>query len=261
MPILSLHDIDLYYEIAGVGPPLLFIHGLGSSAKDWDKQAEFFSGRYQVIVFDVRGHGRSSKPAGPYSIPLFTMDTAGLIATLGIGPAHVVGLSMGGMIGFELANDHPEKVSSLTIVNSAPYLPVHSVRVWILVKLRLLTVRLFGMRKMGEILSKKLFPKEEHQQIRTMFIEKWAQNDARAYNDALRAIAGWRGIARLEKILCPTLVMASDQDYTPVAVKEAYIERMPRAELVVLEDARHAVPIEKPDVFNKTLEAFLARRG
>ena len=92
MPILNLDDIDLYYEVVGEGAPLLFVHGLGSSSRDWEEQVDFFANRYKVIVFDVRGHGKSGKPPGPYSIPLFATDTAKMLKVLGVGPSHVVGI-------------------------------------------------------------------------------------------------------------------------------------------------------------------------
>jgi 3-oxoadipate enol-lactonase len=93
MPTLHLDDVDLSYEVKGEGEPLLFIHGLGSSRGDWEAQVEYYSDRYQVIVFDVRGHGGSGKPAGPYSVPLFAADTANMLNALGIGPVRAVGIS------------------------------------------------------------------------------------------------------------------------------------------------------------------------
>jgi len=90
---MQINGTDLYYEVTGKGQPLAFIHGLGDSTQTWEKQVAFFSSTYKVVTFDVRGHGRSDKPAGPYSIPLFAEDTAGLLRSLQLAPAHVVGLS------------------------------------------------------------------------------------------------------------------------------------------------------------------------
>jgi len=260
MPILQLRDIRLYYEVAGEGDPIVFIHGLGSSARDWEYQVPFFAPRYRMVVFDVRGHGRSDKPPGPYSVPLFAQDTAALIRALEAAPAHVVGISMGGMIALQLAVDEPALVRSLVVVNSGPELVVRTFRERLMILQRFLIVRLLGMRKMGEVLSQRLFPRPDQAPLRQMFVERWAENDPRAYREAMRALVGWSVADRLGDIRCPTLVIASDQDYTPVSAKEAYVARMPNARLVVIPNAHHAVTVERPDEFNQVLLDFLAQQ-
>jgi 3-oxoadipate enol-lactonase len=260
MPTLQLHDIRLYYEIAGQGDPVVFIHGLGSSARDWEYQVPFFAPRYRVVVFDVRGHGRSDKPPGPYSVPLFAQDAAALIRALEAAPAHVVGISMGGMIALQLAVDEPALVRSLVVVNSGPELVVRTFRERLMILQRFLIVRLLGMRKMGEVLSQRLFPRPDQAPLRQMFVERWAENDPRAYREAMRALVGWSVADRLGDIRCPTLVIASDQDYTPVSAKEAYVARMPNARLVVIPDAHHAVTVERPEEFNQVLLDFLMQQ-
>lgn len=261
MPKLRVGDVELYYEVHGEGPPAVFIHGLGSSGRDWELQVPVFSQRYQVVTFDVRGHGRSDKPKGPYTIPLFAADTAGLIRGLGLGAAHVVGISLGGMIALQLAVSAPDLVKSLTVVNAGPEFVVRTAKQGLQIVQRQVIVRLLGMRKMGEVLSQRLFPKPEQEELRRLFVERWAENDPRAYRDAMRAIVGWSVADRLESIACPTLVIAADQDYTPVAAKEAYAARMPRAELVVIGDSRHATPVERPEEFNEVLMAFLSKQA
>lgn len=261
MSKLHVRDIDLYYEIAGRGQPILFIHGLGSSSRDWEPQVAFFAKHYQVVTFDVRGHGQSGKPPGPYSIPLFATDTAELIKSLGIAPAHVVGISMGGMIAFQLAVSAADLVRSLVIVNSGPEFILRTFKERIGGLQRLLIVRLLGMRKMGQVLSKRLFPKPEHEELRRVFVERWAENDRRAYSDAMRAIVGWSVSDRLGDIRSPTLVIAADEDYAPVSLKEAYVAKIPQAELVVIADSRHATPAERPEQFNEALMAFLSRQA
>lgn len=260
MPKIHVNDIDLYYESAGQGKPVLLIHGLGSSTRDWELQSTAFSTLYRVVAFDVRGHGQSDKPPGPYSIPLFTADTIELIRSLEIGPSHVVGISMGGMIAFQLAVDTPDLVRSLVIVNSGPEIIPRSLRDRINVLQRILLVRIFGMRKIGEFLGSRLFPKPEQETLRHMFIERWAENDQRAYLESTRGIVGWSISDQLQTIVCPTLVVASDEDYTPISAKKAYVERLPRGELVVIEDARHAVTAERPEDLNKVVLDFLARQ-
>jgi pimeloyl-ACP methyl ester carboxylesterase len=125
---------------------------------------------------------------------------------------------------------------------------------------RFIIVRLLGMRKMGEVLSERLFPKVEHEELRRVFVERWAENDPRAYREAMKAIVGWSVSERLEQITAPLLAIAADEDYTPVEAKASYVSRIEGAELVVIEDSRHATPAECPEAFNEVLNAFLARR-
>ena len=260
MPKLRIRDIDLYYETTGQGETILFLHGLGSSTRDWEEQVSFFSKHYRVVTCDMRGHGQSDKLHGPYSMALFAADAAELIKALGLEPAHVVGISMGGMIAFQLAVSNPELVKSLTIVNSGPEYVARTLKERLQVFQRLLIVRLLGMRKMGEVLSKRLFIRPEQEALRRTFVERWAENDQRAYLDSMRAIVGWSVADRLSAINSPTLVVAADADYTPIAAKEAYVAKMPRADLVVINDSRHATPVERPQLFNEALMAFLSKQ-
>lgn len=261
MPRIRCNNINLHYEVNGDGQPLLLIHSLGSSARDWELQVTEFSKTYQVITFDLRGHGQSDKPPGPYSMPLFSSDTAGLLKALGVESAHVVGLSLGGGIAFQLAIDSPALVRTMIIVNSAPELVVRTFKDQLGIWQRFAIVRLLGMRRMGEVLSKRLFPKTEHAPLRATFVERWAENDPRAYQNAMRAMIGWSVMDKLGSIRCPTLVVSADQDYTPVALKEGYTKLMPNARLVVIPDTHHATPIEQPVKFNAALTDFLVKHS
>jgi len=165
---------------------------------------------------------------------------------------------MGGMVAFEMAIQAPQRLQSLVIVNSAPSLVPHSLGQRLRVAQRFLLLRLFGVRGIGRYLAGKLFPKPEHAQIRQAFIERWAQNDPRAYEASMRAIFCWSVEDRLGAIQCPTLIIAADQDYSPVAHKEAYASRMPDARVVVVHDSRHATPVERPEEFNQWVLEFLA---
>ncbi len=262
MPILRVRDIDLYYETTGQGQSMLFIHGLGSSTRDWEAQLRFFEHSYQVTAFDLRGHGQSSKPHGPYSMAMFAEDTAVLIRTLDIAPVHVVGLSLGGMIGLQLALDAPDLVRSLTLINTGPEVPVKGFRQRVVVTFkylqRLFIVRFRGMRRMGQKLSNALFIKPEQEAQRRVFVERWAENDPKAYIAALNTIAGWSVRDRLGSIQCPVLVVTADKDYTPVSFKEAYTAQISQASLTIIPDSRHLTPVEQPTLLNEALMAFLA---
>ena len=260
MPNLHLDGLDMHYQVEGEGQPLLLIHGLGSSGRDWELQVAYFADRYQVITLDMRGHGKSSKPPGPYSIPLFAGDTASVLEMLEVAPVHVVGISMGGMIAFQLAVDRPELVKSVVVVNSGPDFVIRSFKDRFQVWQRFIITRVLGLRKMAEVLGERMFPKPEHAQVRKVFVERWVENDKRAYQESMKAIVGWSVADRIGEIKCPALIIASDEDYTPVESKQAYVQQMPNAELAVIDDARHAVPVERPEQFNAVLDAFLSKQ-
>lgn len=261
MPILRLHEVDLHYETAGDGPPLLFLHGLGSSTLDWENQVQAFSKNYRVITLDLRGHGQSGKPPGPYSIPLFASDAAALLDALGVESAHVAGLSLGGCVAFQLALDFPARVNTLCIVNSAPEFIRRSLRTRLEVWRRTAIVRWRGLRRMGERIGLRLLPRADQAPLRAAFIERFARNAPQAYLNSLKALIGWSVTGRLGSIRCPVLVISAEHDYTPVAAKEAYVRRMPDARLVVIPGTRHALPVEEPGPFNAALAGFLAAHG
>lgn len=261
MPTIRVNDVNLYYEVNGEGQPLAFIHGLGSSGRDWEFQVAEFSKRYMVITLDLRGHGRSDKPAGPYSMAMFAADTAGLLKALGAEAAHVVGLSLGGGVAFQLALDTPALVRTLVIVNSAPELVIRTFKDRLGIWQRFAIVQMLGLPKMAEVLGKRLFPKPEQASLRAMFVERFSQNDKRAYLDTMRAMVGWSVTPRLGALRCPTLVIAADQDYTPVSLKEAYVAKIPNAQLVVIPDSHHATPVEQPEKFNAALLEFLSKHS
>ncbi len=265
MPYLHVGDMALYYERTGTGQPLLLIHGLGASTRDWAYQVAYFARHYQVITVDLRGHGQSAKPAGPYSIPQFAADTATLLISLGSGPAVVVGHSLGGMIAFELAVRAPTLVRRLVIVNSAPEIPARTVKERLAILLgyceRHVIVHLFGMRTMGDILSRRLFPNPEQAALRHAFMERYATNQPRAYLAAMHAMRGWSATARLASIACPTLVVAAEDDYTSLASKATYVAQIPQATLITVPHSRHFTPLDQPHAFNVTLEQFLAHEA
>jgi 3-oxoadipate enol-lactonase len=256
MPRIQVNDVELYYEVNGAGPALLLLHGLGSSTRDWEAQVPEFCKKYKVVTFDLRGHGRSDKPSGPYSPGLFAADTAGLLTALGIESAHVVGESLGGAVAFQLAISFPARVRTLVIVNSAPMMADKQTA-----EQRVAVVRQHGVRAMGELLGKGLFPKPEQASLRATFTERWAENDPQAYIEATLSLVGWDVTDRLGSIRCPTLVISADQDYWPLAAKEAYTKLIPGARLVVIPDSHHALPIEKPQEFNTVLWQFMKAQG
>ena len=119
MPKVKVNDIQIYYEVKGKGFPLVMIQGLSYSLDGWDPRlVEELSRKYKLVLFDNRGAGRTDVSDREYTMKLFADDTAGLMDALGISKAHVLGLSMGGMIAQELVLNYPEKVAKLVLCST-----------------------------------------------------------------------------------------------------------------------------------------------
>lgn len=257
MPHFDHMGTKLHYEITGEGRPLLFVHGLGSRGEDWSLQVPHFSSQYQTITVDVRGHGRSDKPTGPYSVSLFANDINALLDHLSIESLPLIGISMGGMIGFQLAVEHPQKLQSLVVVNSTPALVSENLGDSFKLFQRRLFMKLLSRKRIAAFLSKRLFPKPAQNPLREQFEAAWLANDEDAYKASFNAIVGWDVREHLSDIKCPTLVIAGDRDYTPTSRKERFVKRMPNARLVEVADSGHATPIDQPEIFNQVLQEFL----
>ncbi len=257
MALFSTGDIEIYYEIHGRGDPLLLIHGLGSSSRDWELQVSHFERLFQVVTLDLRGHGKSGKPPGPYSMALFAKDTACLIEGLGLNPSLIMGISLGGMVAFQLGLDFPALVKKMVIVNSVPELIPRNISDRMAYWQRLFIIRFMGMERMGVVLAERFFTAPDQEVLKEVFIKRWSENHKPSYRAALKAAYGWSVRERLGEIKAPTLVIGSDGDYFPTQEKESYTALIPGARLVVIENTKHALPAENPEEFNRIVEDFL----
>ncbi|AGC49242.1 alpha/beta fold family hydrolase [Myxococcus stipitatus DSM 14675] len=257
MSTLQLDGVSLHYEEAGQGIPVLLLHGLGSSGGDWEWVIPRLANGYRLIVPDARGHGRSSKPPGAYGVPLFARDIAGLCDALGLTRVHVVGLSMGGMMGFQLALDRPDLVRSLVIVNSGPEVVARTLKRKFEFTVRRVLLRLLGPKGLAKMLAPRLFPKPEQAALRERVLTGISANDPDAYRRATLGLLGWSVMARLPDIRCPVLAVHSERDYTPLSAKQAYVDLLPHARLHVLTDSGHAAPLDQPGPLTDAVEDFL----
>lgn len=261
MPDQPIASGEPYVEERGAGEPILFIHGLGSSTRDWTPQLDFFSRTHRVLAYDVRGHGRSPAASRQFDMRELAADAARLLEKRNAHPAHVVGLSMGGTIAFQLLADRPDLVRSAVITNSGPELILRTPEQRRAIRARVAIVSTMGTKVMGMLIARKLFPGPRNASVRAAFVDQIGSMKRRAYLHALRAMVGWSVTDRLARMDRPVLVLASDQDYSPVALKREYAAKMPRAEVVVISDARHALPVERPEEFNAAVSEFLARNA
>ena len=113
-------DVRIAYDVRGAGHPLLLIHGLGYTRDGWGPARDLLAERFLVISYDNRGLGESDVPPGPYSAAAMAEDAVAVLDTVGVGRAHVVGTSLGGMVAQELVLAHPERVRRLVLVCTTP---------------------------------------------------------------------------------------------------------------------------------------------
>lgn len=236
----------------------MLLHGLGSCGEDWLLlQAPALSQRYRVLMPDLRGHGRSDKPPGPYTVPQMADDMAGLLAALGVDWAHVVGFSMGGAVAQALAVRHPEKVRSLVLVNTFARLRPKGWTEWRYTITR--TLALFiNMALHARLEARELFPHPGQAGLRRVAFQRLCANDPAAYRAALIAAARYDGRRDLGRIRAPTLVVAGLEDtVVPLRAKQELAAGIPNAQLVTIPHSRHATPSDRPVAFNRVVMDFL----
>jgi pimeloyl-ACP methyl ester carboxylesterase len=188
---------------------------------------------------------------------MFASDVIHVLGTIGVGAAHIVGMSMGGMVGFQIAVDAPALVRSLVVVNSAPSVVPRTLNEHAMVTLRRAALRILGLHGLGKRIAAANLPRPDQAALRAKLAARIAGNDPDAYRASMSAILGWSVEERIGTIDCPVLVVAGSRDYTPVSRKEEYAAKLPRARVAVIEDSSHLTPIDSPDVFNRILLEFL----
>jgi len=259
MTIARINGIELYYECVGQGPPLLLIHGLGSSGDDWAFQRESFARCHRLILIDLRGSGRSAKPPGPYSMAQFAGDVWELLDRLGIAALDVLGFSLGGSVAIEMALARPAAVRRMILCNALADYRTDTPRKWLEAHLQITLVRLLGVRRTSRLIARRMFPRPEQAPMRQRLIDVVGGNPHAAYLATIRAIVGWSALERLHSLTCATLLIAAEHDYTSVAVRRAEAARYPRAELAVIAGSRHGTPFDAIEAFNACALEFLAR--
>ena len=264
MAIAEINGLNIYYDQEGDGEPLLLISGVSSDHSSWmGTQVPYFvAAGFRVIVFDNRDVGRTGEsPVDRYPIVQLADDTAALVRLLGLGPVHVVGASMGGMIAQEMALHHPETVRSLTIVCSSASPDEYMKQV------------LASWKSFSQMLNR-----EQFLQARTPWLF------TRRFYEKPNAIAGYRGrvlsnpypqtqsgfmrqcdatlahntLDRIRSLEFPTHVIVGAEDILiPPRHSRAVAERIPGARLTVVPAAGHCVFWEQPDEFNKAVVNWL----
>ncbi|MEA2148180.1 MAG: hypothetical protein QOD69_10 [Solirubrobacteraceae bacterium] len=255
----------------GSGSPLLFIHGLSGCWQNWLENIPFFAREHRVIAMDLPGFGQSEMPVEPISISGYATTIDALMTELGIDTAQIVGNSMGGFIGAELAIQHPARVERLALVAAAG-LSVEFIR----------TERTQGLRhnaenvvffQLGWVASRShivaarrrlrsalllLVAAHPAKLPPALTIELVAGSGKPGFSDALDAMLHYPLRDRLEKIGCPTFIVWGDKDrLVPLRDAAIFEELIPDSRKVVYTDTGHLTMLERPARFNRDVREFL----
>ena len=260
MPTARINDINMHYEVHGDGDPLLLLHGLGSSRDDWENQVPVFAEHFKVITPSLRGFGETDKPSGPYSVRQYAADAFALLDYLEIEQSHVLGFSMGGAIAFQMAVDCQSRLRSMVILNSQPSFELDHWRKYWLALVRIVMANFMGMERTTRFVSKRLFPDPHQEHLRKRMLERHGRNNKNSYLAALHALKGWSVTDWVAGIHVPTLVIAAEEDYTPVEEKELFVANMPNASLELIRKSRHATHFDRPEAFNRKVVEFLLQQ-
>ncbi len=255
---VEVSDGKLYYEVAGEGHALVFIHGGQFDRRMWDDQWELFAQRFRVIRYDVRGYGKSSIPEKPYSA---VDDLDALLNFLHAEKTHLVGLSLGGRISLDFALTHPERVDALILagpgLTGSPFQGpldfdplLRGAQAGDLQKAAELWLKSDYMAPMMESPTLAL----KARQLALDNAKNWLVNplpERRLFPPA---------IDRLGEITAPTLIVVGNRDVTSIhAIMGVLRARIAQSQVVVIPGAGHMVSMEKPADFNKAVLDFLGR--
>ncbi|TFG07747.1 alpha/beta hydrolase [Candidatus Thorarchaeota archaeon] len=262
LPFKSVNGVKLYYEIHGVGEPVIFGNGVFSNTLGWVYQHPVISKEYQVILYDMRGQGQSEKPESPYSFDIHAEDQKLLLDELGISEVHHVGISYGAELGLVFALNYPDMLKSLVVCSAVSHigpLLYNMAQLW----------RNACMLADPELFYNATVPLnfaetfiQEQQPLLEKAKERYVQLNYPALVRLMDAFLELDITDRLPEIECPACVIAGEKDILKPADPYSRLihERLPNSEMVIIRDSGHAVTFEKPEEFNSVVLGFLAKQ-
>ncbi|MBL4720980.1 MAG: alpha/beta fold hydrolase [Alphaproteobacteria bacterium] len=262
----TINGVPLKFTLDGPpnAPTVTFAHALSLNLHSWDSQVAAFAENYQVLRVDMRGHGGSDPKGGAFSIEDLADDVAALLDHLGIQKTHFVGSSLGAMVGFALAFNHPKRLASLVFMASQGALPEAGSAA---ARERIATMRASDatpdttMAAQADATIARLMhnPKDDGHGERTALMrdilgDTTLFGQARAYE----AILNMNYDSRLSEIHTPTLIVAGAEDSsTPSSRMQMYADGIAGARMEIIKEAGHFPNIDQPNAFNALLNAFV----
>jgi pimeloyl-ACP methyl ester carboxylesterase len=262
MPFVENLGARIYWDEEGSGAPLLLIMGLGWPSQAWQRLRPALSEKYRTIALDNRGVGKSDAPAGPYSIAQMAADAAAVLNAARVNTAHILGVSMGGMIAQEFALQYPNKVRSLILGCTAAGGP-EAVRAEDEV-LRVLMTRGQDLEQFGRAINPFIYDAGTSPQLveeDTALRLKWyASGDG--YFAQLQAVMAWEAYSRIAQISAPTLVIHGENDrLVPTENGRRIAGRIPGAKLVIIRAASHIFTTDQPAASQAAILEFLGAQA
>ena len=250
MATLNRDGVKIHYEVHGKGPTILLSHGYSSTCRMWDGQVAALKDRYQMIVWDMRGHGESDYPKDPalYSEGLTIGDMRVLLDVVGADKAIVAGLSLGGYMSLAFHASHPDRVRALMLFDTGPGFKKDEARAkWNeSAQARAARFDAEGLKALNQ--------SDEVKMTR--------HRDASGLAGAARGMLAQKNdrvIQSLESIKVPTLVLVGANDTNFLAATDYMAAKIKGSTKVVIPDAGHAANLHQPARFNQAVEAFLAK--
>lgn len=249
MATLDRGGVAIHYEVHGRGPAILLSHGYSATCRMWDGQIAALQDRYQFIVWDMRGHGRSDYPDDPaaYSEVTTVQDMAAILSACGIRRAIIGGLSLGGYMSLAFHLAHPAMTRALLIFDTGPgFRNADSREAWNQrARQRADDLETRGLAALGSSDEVRM-----SQHRNASGLAHAARGMLTQQDDAV--------IASLESIAVPSLVLVGSDDKNFLAATDYMARKIPGARKVVIEGAGHAANLHQPAAFNRAMESFLA---
>lgn len=240
-------------------PAVLLLHGLGADASSWTLQLPALTAAgFRPLAPDAPGFGRSPYDGRGWTVRRVAAQMAALLEELGTGPAHVVGISMGGVLAQQLALDFPRLVRRLALISAFAVLRPATPGGWLYFLQRFLLVNTLGLAAQARFVAQRLFPEPQHEQLRRIFVDIVSNADQRAYRRAMLSLGLFDSRKRLGEISAPTLIVTGADDTTVPPVRQRLLaEAIPGARQTLVPAAGHALTVDRAEEFNRLLLDFL----
>jgi len=243
---------------AGTGPALLFLHGLGWDHQLWEGAFQRYSQHFRVIAGDTRGHGRSDKSPGPYTIRNCAEDWLRVCDRLRLDHVTLIGFSQGGMIAMQMAVLQPDRIAGLVLACTTCCNPPD---VDANMRQRIELMEQMGPLAAAKLASKSIFSPgfiQQNPDYVDAFVTQRAAADQTALKHAMLAASGFDICRQLRSLAQPSLVMAGAGDrLTPPAIALQIHHHLPNSDFVTIPNTGHMIPVEQPQAFYQNLDAFL----